>query len=307
MRTLVTRRLLALGTAIVALSAVAAACGDNGGSGSQGTENTSEPTPTADNELAGLVPDAIKSDGKIRVGTDASYAPNEFLDKDGKTVIGMDVDLFNAVAEKLGLEVEWVPSVFGDIIPGVQSGKYEAGVSSFTINAERMAQVQMVAYFNSPTQWATKKGNPAGIDIENACGKRIAVQRDTVQVTDLETRSKACTDAGKPKIVKEEFQGQDQATASVVTGKNEGMLADLPIAAYAVQQTGDQLELLADPYGDAPYGVAVKADDKAFAEAIQKAFQATVEDGSYGETLKKWGSDKGGLTADEMQINPTVS
>jgi polar amino acid transport system substrate-binding protein len=229
------------------------------------------------------------------------------MDKDGKTVIGMDVDLFNAAAAKLGLEVEWVSAVFGDIIPGVQSGKYEAGVSSFTINAERMQQVHMISYFNSPTQWVTQKGNPAQIDIENACGKRIAVQRDTVQVTDLETRSKACTDAGKPKIVKEEFQGQDQATASVVTGKNEGMLADLPIAAYAVQQTGGQLETLAEPYGDAPYGIVVKKDDQKLAEAIQKAIQASIEDGSYGEALKKWGSEKGGLTADKVQIDPSAS
>ncbi len=304
MRTLVTRRLVALGTAIVALGAAATACGDDGGSGGQGG-NTAQ--PTADTELAALVPDAIKADGKIRIGTDASYAPNEFMDKDGKTVIGMDVDLFNAAAGKLGLQIEWVSAVFGDIIPGVQSGKYEAGVSSFTVNEERKQQVHMISYFNSPTQWVTKKGNPAGIDIENACGKRIAVQRDTVQVTDLEARSKTCTDAGKPKIVKEEFQGQDQATASVVTGKNEGMLADLPIAAYAVQQTGGQLETLADPYGDAPYGAVVKKDDQKFAEAIQKAIQASIEDGSYAEALKKWGSDKGALTADQVQIDPSAS
>lgn len=304
MRTLVTRRLLALGTAIVALGAAATACGDDGGSGGQGG-NTAQ--PTADTELAALVPDAIKADGKIRVGTDASYAPNEFMDKDGKTVIGMDVDLFNAAAGKLGLQVEWVSAVFGDIIPGVQSGKYEAGVSSFTINDERKQQSLMISYFNSPTQWATKKGNPAGIDIENACGKRIAVQRDTVQVTDLDARSKACEDAGNPKIVKEEFQSQADATATVVTGKNDGMLADLPIAAYAVQETGGQLELLAEPYGDAPYGVVVEKDDQKFAEAIQKAFQATVEDGSYANVLKQWGSDKGSLTADQMQINPSAS
>jgi polar amino acid transport system substrate-binding protein len=165
----------------------------------------------------------------------------------------------------------------------------------------------MISYFNSPTQWVTKKGNPAQIDIESACGKRIAVQRDTVQVDDVTARSKACTDAGKPAITIEQFQAQSDATATVVTGKNEGMLADLPIAAYAVQQTGDQLELLADPYGNAPYGIVVKSDDQKLAEAIQKAFQATVEDGSYAAALKKWGSDKGALTADQMQINPSVS
>lgn len=303
MRTLVTRRLVALASAIVALGITATACGDDGGSPS--TDDTTK--PTADSALAGLVPEAIKSDGKLRIGTDASYAPNEFMDKDGKTVVGMDVELFDAAAAKLGLKTEWVSSVFGDIIPGVQSGKYEIGVSSFTVNAERMQQVTMISYFNSPTQWATKKGNPAGIDIENACGKRIAVQKDTVQVTDLEARKKKCLDAGKPEIKIEQFPGQDNATASVVSGKNEGMLADLPIAMYAVQQTAGQLETLAEPYGDAPYGAVLKKDDQKFAEAIQKAVQAIVEDGTYAKIMEKWGNQKGALTADKVQINPAAS
>src|SRR6266542_1917058 len=75
--------------------------------------------------------------GKLLIGTDSTYAPSEFLDTDGKTVIGFDVDLFNAVAAKLGLTTQWTSAKFDAIIPGVESGKYEVGVSSFTINDER--------------------------------------------------------------------------------------------------------------------------------------------------------------------------
>ena len=67
------------------------------------------------------------------------------------------------------------------------------GISSFTINSDRLKQVNMVSYFNAGTQWATQPGNPKGIDPENACGKNVAVQTGTVQETDdLPVRQKKC-------------------------------------------------------------------------------------------------------------------
>ncbi len=186
-------RRAALGAASAALLALSlTACGEKESSSEPGAGPTV--TAAADSALAAKVPDAIKADGVIKVGTDSTYAPAEFLDADGKTVIGFDVELFNAVAQKLGLKAEYQSSPFDAILPGVDSGKYEIGVSSFTINAERLKSVNMVSYFSAGTQWATKAGNPAKIDIENACGKKIAVQTATVQFDDITARSKKCTD-----------------------------------------------------------------------------------------------------------------
>lgn len=166
------------------LSLTLAACGEQEDGGDTPGAGPSV-SADADSALAAKVPDAIKSDGKIVVGTDSSYAPAEFLDPDGKTVVGFDVELFTAVAAKLGLKAEFVSANFGDIITGVNTSKYEVGVSSFTINDERKGQANMVSYYQVGTQWVTKKGNPAGVTIDNACGKKIAVQRDTVQVDDI--------------------------------------------------------------------------------------------------------------------------
>ncbi|MEQ7128606.1 ABC transporter substrate-binding protein [Actinopolymorpha sp. B11F2] len=296
------RRILASGGALLAIGTTLAGCGGDDPSATESPEAKTTP----ESELAALVPDSIASDGKIRVGTDASYAPNEFLDADGKTVIGMDVELFDAIAGKLDLDVEWVPSAFGDIIPAIQSGKYEAGVSSFTINAERMEQTQMIAYFNSPIQWVTTKGNPKKVDIDNACGLTIGVQKDTIEVPDLQERSKKCEAAGEPAITINQYPGQDTVTTNVVTGKEDAMTADLPIAVYAVEQTGGKLELLGEPYGNAPYGIAVNKDETEFAEAIQKATQAIIEDGTYADILGKWGNDKGAVTAEQVQVNPST-
>ncbi|MFD6735549.1 ABC transporter substrate-binding protein [Micromonospora aurantiaca] len=286
------------GAAVLLLSL--AACGEE--------ENTDQPgggpsvSSSVDAALAAKVPDAIKSDGKIVVGTDSTYAPAEFLDNDGKTVIGFDVELFTAVAAKLGLKAEFVSAPFGDIINGVNSGKYEAGVSSFTINDDRKGQANMVSYFQVGTQWVTKKGNPAGVALDNACGKKIAVQKDTVQVEDIQKRSKACTDAGKPAITIDQFPGQDAATAAVVSGKDDAMLADYPVGVYAVTQSNDALELLDKQYEAAPYGYVLAKEQTQLAEAVRDATKAVIADGSYKQVLDKWKGGDGAIT--DPAINP---
>jgi polar amino acid transport system substrate-binding protein len=259
-------------------------------------------TATVDAALAAKVPAAIKADGKLIVGTDSTYAPAEFLDTDGKTVVGFDVELFTAVAAKLGLKAEFVSAQFGDIITGVNSGKYEVGVSSFTINTARKGQANMVSYYQVGTQWATKKGNPAGIAIDNACGKKIAVQKDTVQVDDITARSKKCTTAGKPGITIDQFPGQDAATAAVVSAKDDAMLADYPVTAYAVTQSGGQLEPLDKMYDAAPYGYVIAKDQSAFAAVVRDAVKALIADGSYKTVLDKWKVADGAVT--DSAINP---
>jgi len=292
-------RLLILG---VGLALVLAACGEDGGEGGS-TTTTPGAAPAVDQALAAKVPAAIKSDGKILIGTDSSYAPNEFLDTDGKTVVGFDVDLFNAVAAKLGLTTEWESAAFDAIIPGILSGKYEAGVSSFTINDERKQQVNMVGYFSAGTQWGTKTGNPAGVQPDDACGKKVAVQTGTVQeMDDLPKRDQACKSAGKSAIIIDSYQDQGQATAAVVSGKDDAFLADSPVIAYAVKQTNGQLELLGDIYDAAPYGYVIKKDQTEFAQAVADAVKALITDGTYKTILDKWGVQAGAI--DNPAVNP---
>ncbi|HEY7175262.1 MAG TPA: ABC transporter substrate-binding protein, partial [Micromonosporaceae bacterium] len=239
------RRALISAVGVVAIATSLAACGSSGGSSPSGP-STPTIASSVDAALAAKVPAAIKSKGTILIGTDSTYAPSEFLATDGKTVIGFDVDLFNAVAAKLGLKTQWQSAPFDAIIPGVTSGKYDIGVSSFTINADRMKQVTMVSYFSAGTQWAQKAGG--SVDPNNACGKKVAVQKGTVQVDDITARSSACTKAGKPAITIDQFQAQSDATAAVVSGKDDAMLADSPVSAYAVKQTNGQLALAGDIY-----------------------------------------------------------
>ena len=288
------------GTAVLVMGM--AACGSSKSSDTGGAT----PSTSVDKALADKVPAAIKSDGSIKVGTDSTYAPSEFLDTDGKTVIGFDVDLFNAVAAKLGLKASWESAKFGDIIPGVSSGKYEIGVSSFTINKEREQQALMVSYFSAGTQWATQAGNPNKVNPDDMCGKAVAVQKDTVQETDdLPVRQKKCTSAGKPAIKVDAYPAQDAATNAVISGKDLAMLADSPVIAYAVKKSNGKLEALGDIYDAAPYGVVIKKDQQQFAQAVRDAFAALIADGSYTKILEKWGVQSGALKT-APAINPSA-
>jgi len=278
------------------------------GSSSLSTPGTSaKPTvsQTADAALVAALPAKIKSAGKIVVGTDATYAPNEFLNADGKTVQGMDVDLFNAVMQKFGVKVVYQPAGFDTIIAGVDGGKYDVGVSSFTINNDRKKQVNMVSYFNAGTQWATAPGNPKKVNPASPCGLKVAVQKGTVQEQeDMPPKVAACAKQGKP-IDLQIYAGQDTATAAVVTGKADAMLADSPVIAYAIKQSGGKLAAVGDIYASAPYGYVVPKADTAFAQAIADALKSLDTSGAYKKALSTWGVESGAIN--NFAVNPPVS
>ncbi|WP_028924369.1 ABC transporter substrate-binding protein [Pseudonocardia acaciae] len=298
--------MLGLATAVVLL----AGCGA-GGSGAPsgpapGTAGGAGQLPTVskDENLAKLVPADIAADGKIMIGTDASYPPNEYFDADGKTFIGMDVDMAKAVAAKLGLQTEFQNAAFGAILLGISSDKYEMGISSFTINAERTKSVDMVSYFNVGTKAAVAAGNPEKINLDDLCGKAVGVQNDTTQVEDLDARNKKCQAEGKPPIAVTSLQAQTDVTLALTAKRIVAMLADAPVVTYAIGQTGGQLEALGNQYLAAPYGIAVKKGRGEFAKAVQGAVQALINDGTYAKIVEKYKGTEGAVAKSE--INPST-
>ena len=288
---------------LAALALFAAACGDTKSSAPTTTPGS---TIAKDATLAAMVPADIAAKGVLKVGSDASYKPNEYFDTDNTTVIGMDVDLIKAVAATLGLTADVANSSFDAIIPGVTtSKKFDVGASSFTINAERLQQVNMIEYYSAGTLWATAKGTT--IDIDKACGKKIAVQKATVQVDDITERSTTCTNSGAPAIQIDQYEKQTDATQAVVSGKDDAMLADSPVTAYAVKELGGKLEVAGEVYGAAPYGLVVAKDSGQLAQAIEGALKTLITNGEYGRILAKWSLESGAVTADQVAVNPPVS
>ena len=250
-------------------------------------------TGTKDAALAALLPADIVSSGTLRVGVDATYAPNEYKDANGHA-IGWDIDLFNAVSAKLGVKPVYNIAGFDTIIPNITGKKFDVGLSSFTDTKAREAQVDFVNYYSAGILWASPKGKT--VDPNSACGLKVAVETGTTEEQDeLPAKSKACTDAGKPAIQILKFDGQDQATNAVVLGQADAMSADSPITDYAIAKSGGKLQAAGKTFEVAPYGVAVDKGSK-LGVALQKAYQAIVDDGTYMKILAKWGVQDGALS-----------
>ena len=293
-----------------ALVGMTVACGAGGnGAGSSGNAPSSQsagsaPTAQKDDALAGLVPADIKADGKIVVGQDQTYPPNEFVDNGKPT--GFDVDLGTAIGQVLGLQTEFQNSSFDGIIPGISAKKYEMGMSSFSITAERIQTVDMISYYSAGTSLAVLKGNPDKLSVADLCGKNVAVQKGTTQVDDLDKKNAACTKAGKPAINITQFQAQTDVNLALTAKRVQAELADSPVIDYAVKQTAGQLEAAGAPYDTAPYGIVIAKGNQQFDKAVQGAVQKLIDTGVYKQILDKWGLSGSGAVA-KSEINPAAS
>ncbi|WP_028049666.1 ABC transporter substrate-binding protein [Cellulomonas sp. URHD0024] len=304
---------IVLAAATIAASALLlTACGD-GDSGSDssttapagGGAATFDPTSIAkDDTIAALLPEKIASSGKLVVGSDTTYAPAEYIDEDGTTPIGYDVDLAKAIASVLGLTADVQTADFSGIIPAIGS-KYDVGISSFTINSDREKAANMVEYFNAGEAYAVAKGNPKKVSADDLCGLTVGVQTGTVEDEELDTISAQCKTDGKKEITALKYPKQTDVTTALVGGKADLMYADSPIIAYAISQTGGQLEQLGDVFASAPQGVVVSKDDQALTDAIQKAVQKLIDSGDYLKILTAWGNEVGAVTT--ANVNPSVS
>ena len=279
------------GAGDVAPSSSAAAGTGSGGAG----------TVAKDDALAALVPADVKTDGKILVGQDQSYPPNEFQDN-GKAA-GFDVDLGTAIGQVLGVPLEFQNASFDGIIPGLGAKKYEMGMSSFSINADRLQSVDMISYYSAGTSLAVLKGNPDGLKVDDLCGKKIAVQKGTTQVEDLDKKTAACTGAGKPAIEVTQLQAQTDVNLALTAKRVQGELADSPVIDYAVKQTNGQLESVGAPYDTVPYGVVLPKSSGDYGKAVQGAIQKLIDSGAYKKILDKWGLNTAGAVA-KSEINP---
>ena len=256
-----------------------------------------------DDEIAALLPDSVAGDGTLTVGADTSYAPAEFLAEDGRTPVGFDVDLSKALAAVFGLKENTVSSTFDSIIPSVGS-KYDIGISSFTVTKERMEAVDFVTYFKAGSTFVVQKGNPNKVDSSNLCGVKVAVQTGTTQEEEVNKDNEQCKADGKDAIDIQSSKLQTDVTTAVASGKADIFYADTPVAGYAIKQTGDTLEALGEDVGVTPEAVAVKKGDSKTAEAVQKAIQKLMDDGTYKKILDTWGVSSGAV--DKAEINPSI-
>jgi polar amino acid transport system substrate-binding protein len=292
-------RLAAAAVTLLAALTVAACGSDNSSSGGSGASGASSSNTSANQSVAKLVPQAIKSKGTLKVAEDASYAPNEFFGPDGKTVIGMDADLAKAVAGLMGLKADVVNAGFDSIIPGLAAHKYDLGMSSFTDTKEREKTVDFVTYFSAGTSFYVKaQGGPNITSLSGLCGHTVAVEKGTTQQADVQKQQKKC----QVKLLT--FPDQNGANLAITSGRAEVGMADSPVAAYQVKKSSGQFKTTGQPYGTAPYGIAIPKDS-GLDKPVLAAMKALQSDGTYMKILKKWGVQAGAIS--NFQINGATS
>lgn len=247
-------------------------------------------TPDAVPEIAALVPESVAADGVLSGGTNPPFAPFEVKDSGGD-IVGMEIDLARATAAVMGLEFEPVEQDFAMILPAVQAGTLDVGVSGFTDNEERRKNVDFVNFLYAGIQWAQPTGG--NVDPENACGLTVAVQRTTVSETDdVRPKSQACEDAGEEPITILSYDTSDNAALSALIGRADALSADSPVTAWAVARSDGELELTGDMFAAAPYGWAVPKDSP-LGPAMAAALQHLIDTGDYQRILAQWGVETG--------------
>jgi polar amino acid transport system substrate-binding protein len=261
------------------------------GSTSTGTSTSTGAAPGADASVVALIPAAIKSKGTLTFATDASYPPDESVAKDGHTIIGMDADLAKALGTVMGLKTKLVNATFDTIIPGLQGGKYDVGLSSFTDTKKREATVDFVTYFQAGEGFYVKAGSGKKFDgLSSLCGHSVSVESGTTEETDAKTQAKQC------KVTVLSFSDQSAANLAVSSGRADVGFADSQVADYIVKQSNGQFESSGTAFEVAPYGIALPKGN-GMAPAVQAALKALIADGTYTKILAAWGVQSGAITA----------
>ncbi|WP_287221365.1 ABC transporter substrate-binding protein [Rhodococcus sp. (in: high G+C Gram-positive bacteria)] len=252
--------------------------------------------------IAEQLPPAIAESGRLRVGSNVPYAPNEFKADDG-AIVGFAVELVDAVGDVLGVDAVFEEADFDRIIPAVQAGTLDLGSSSFTDTLEREQSVDFVTYFSAGIQWAQRVGEP--IDPNDACGLRVAVQTTTIEdIEEVPAKSRACIDAGRPPIDKVKYDSQDEAANALILGRVDALSADSPVTAYVIERSEGRLEPAGEVFDAAPYGFVV-AKGAPLGPVVQQAVQHLIDTGLYARIVDRWGLDEGSITT--SQINAATS
>ena len=245
--------------------------------------------PQFDQTLHDKLPQSIKDAGALRVATDASYAPMSFFAPGGRTIIGVEPDLAREMGLVLGVKFVFVNTEFAKIVPQINTGEVDVGISAMTDTRAREKSVDFVNYFSAGTSMIVQSGNPTGaIDIKDLCGRKVAVETGTTQ-SDLLARAQSGCGSVPMHIL--HVSTYSDALLQLRTGRVVATLADFPPARYLTTQprTRSQYQLASTAqYEPGLFGIAVSKRQSEVRDALQGALETLVRDGAYARILQEW-------------------
>lgn len=216
---------------------------------------------------------------ELRVGVDTAFVPFEFKGKDGKYT-GFDVELWEAIAKRLGVDYQLVPMDFNGLIPGLTTGNLDVVLAAIFIKAEREKAIDFShPYFRAGLKVMVRAENEDIRGPEDLKGKVVAVKTGTATVDYVNT-----LDAKK--IVK--FPNIDQAYLEVVTGGADAAMHDTPNVLYYIKEAGQgRVKAVGPDVKAAFYGIGFQQGSD-LRDKVNVALLEMMEDGEYDELYKKW-------------------
>jgi polar amino acid transport system substrate-binding protein len=237
---------------------------------------------------AGAQP-ALIAPGKLTYGVAATFAPFEYT-KDGK-LVGLDIELGDAIAGKMGLTAAPLSMEFAGLIPALLGSRIDVINSGMYINAKREEAVDFVPYLKIGNQIVVRKGNPAKIGSRaDLCGKRVAVTLGGIEETYARQDAAKCKEAGKPDVTVMTLPTAQDSALSLRQGRADALFDSTPGAVKVTTELPDVYEIAGPSFEDGTrIGFAVRKGDAALKAALTKAVQEIVADGTYAKLMEKYG------------------
>jgi polar amino acid transport system substrate-binding protein len=280
---------LAVAAALSATLVTASCAAPDAAESPAGGSSSTSATLTKDDAAAALLPENIRTAGKVRVASGVSFPPMEFFDTDNKTVLGFDADLGAALGQVLGVTFEFQNTNFDGIIGGLNAGRYDLALTSMIDKLARQGTADFVDYLNSGVAFMVVKGNKNNLKEKlDLCGRTAAVEKSATGDLTADDITKECATAGKPAVKKLPFPDQASAVQALQSGRADAVLAlDLTLA-YNVKQAPDAFEIGSKPFGTLPVGIPVPKSNAKLRDAVQAALKKVIESGTYDALLAKW-------------------
>jgi polar amino acid transport system substrate-binding protein len=266
------------------ITVLMAGCGSSSGTASSAGSTSSNNTDvlasvSKKDSLAALLPDRVKSAGKITIGLDDSYPPMEYRDEQNK-LVGFDIDLGNAIGKKLGVSIDWLPTAWDGILPSLQSKKFDMILSSLSITDERKKSIGFSEpYIQGGPIIITKKGNTSIKSDTDLNGKVVGVQLGSTG----EDAAKAVTGIKELK----KYDKITEALQDLAAGRTEAVVADDQVGRYYVGLAADQYVVAAKMH-DEPFGIGFRKEDQTLNDAVQKAINDLKAEGTLSKISMKW-------------------
>ncbi|MCQ6257402.1 ABC transporter substrate-binding protein [Pseudomonas sp. Q11] len=246
--------------------------------------------------FAAELPASIKDKGEIVVAIMPNYPPMDFKDPATNQLTGLDYDLGNALAERLGIKIKWQETGFEQMINALTTDRVDMVLSGMTDTAERQASVTFVDYFTSGPQFYTLQKNKDTNEIIDLCGKKVGTSRRTTFPSEIAEWSKAnCEAAGKPAINVVGTEGSADARAQLRQSRIDAAMQGSETLPYLKTQEKDMYKTVGLPISSQFTGLGVSKKKPELSEAVKVALQSMIDDGSYQAILKKWELELGAI------------